>query len=135
MTCIQDLPHPDLCHILLLSLPPKYCDAAPRNTALTRSLTFPGATGPGGGRAESFRFSDNLLEGLHRADTVPCETQGRGFFGRADSIVYISRQGMTSLDLCLQLIPPGQGNQPRRQQSALAGLASPRNHRREAGSH
>ena len=68
-------------------------------------------------------------------NTVPCEARGRGFFRRADSFVYISRQGMTSLDLCLQLIPPGQGNQPRRRQPALAGLASPRNHRREAGGH
>ena len=41
--------------------------------------------------------------------TVPCEARVRGFFGRADSIVYISRQGMTSLDLCLQLIPPAAG--------------------------
>ena len=67
--------------------------------------------------------------------TVPCKARGRGFFSRADSFVYISRQGMTSLDLCLQLIPPGQGNQPRRQQPALAGLASPCYHRREAGGH
>ena len=40
-----------------------------------------------------------------------------------------------AFDLCLQLIPPGQGNQPRRQQPALAGLASPRDHLRESGGH
>ena len=68
-------------------------------------------------------------------DTVLCEAQGRGFFRRADSFFYISRYGMTSLDLCLQLIPPGQGNQPRRRQLALAGLASTRHLWREAGGH
>ena len=68
-------------------------------------------------------------------DTVLCKARGRGFFRCADSFVYISRQGMTSIDLCLKLIPPGQGNQPRRRQPALAGLASPRNHQREAGGH
>ena len=45
-------------------------------------------------------------------NTVPCGARGRGFFRRADSFAYISRQWMTSLDLCLQLIPSGQGNQP-----------------------
>ena len=64
-------------------------------------------------------------------DTVPYKVQGRGFFRRADSFAYISRQGMTSLDLCLQLIPPGQGNQPQRRQPALPGLTSPHDHRRE----
>ena len=64
--------------------------------------------------------------------TVPCGARGRGFFRRADSFVYISRQRMISLDLCL---PSGQGNQPRRRKPALAGLASPRHHRREAGGH
>ena len=44
----------------------------------------------------------------------------------------ISRQWMTSLDLCL---PSGQGSQPRRRQPALAGLASPRHHRREPKGH
>ena len=68
-------------------------------------------------------------------DTVPYKVQGRGFFRRADSFAYISRQGMTSLDLCLQLISPGQGNQWPRRQPALAGLASPRDHWREAGGH
>ena len=52
---------------------------------------------------------------------------GRGFFRRTSSFTYISRQGMTLLDFCLQLIPPGQGNQTRRRQPALAGLPSPRN--------
>ena len=73
--------------------------------------------------------------GWQIGSTVRCEARGRGFFCCADSLAYISRLGMTSLDLCLQLIPPGQGNQPRRRQPALAGLASPRNHRREAGGH
>ena len=41
--------------------------------------------------------------------TVPCKVLGRDCFRRAASITYISRQGMTSLDLCLQLIPSGQG--------------------------
>ena len=59
----------------------------------------------------------------------------RGFFRRADSFVYISQQGMTLLDLCLQLIPSGQGNQPRLRQPALAGLALPRHLQREAGGH
>ena len=41
---------------------------------------------------------------------------------RAGAPRLISRQWMTSLDLCL---PSGQGSQPRRRQPALAGLASP----------
>ena len=61
-----------------------------------------------------------------------CGARGRGFFRGANSFGYISRQWMTSLDLCL---PPGQGSQLRRRQPALAGLASPRHHRREAGGH
>ena len=68
-------------------------------------------------------FSSNWCE--HKGHTVPCKVLGRGFFHRAGSFAYISRQGMTSLELCLQLIPSGQGNQPRRQQPALAGYASP----------
>ena len=68
-----------------------------------------------------------------RLSTVPSKVWGRGFFRCAGSFPYISRQGMTSLDLCLQLIPSGQGNRPRRRQPALAGLASPRTHGREAG--
>ena len=65
--------------------------------------------------------------------TVSCKVLGRGFFRRAGSFPYISRQGMTSLDLCLQLIPSGQGNQPRCRQPALAGLGSPRYHRKGGG--
>ena len=67
--------------------------------------------------------------------TVSCKVWGRGFFRRADSFAFISRQGMTSLDLCLQLIPSGQRNPPRRQQPVLAGLASPHHLWREAGGH
>ena len=81
----------------------------------------------------NYNSSIDLLEGS--IFTVPCEVLGRGFFRLAGSFPYISRQGMTSLDLCLQLIPSGQGNQPWRRQPALAGLASPRDHRREAGGH
>ena len=40
------------------------------------------------------------------------KVQGRGIFRRAGSFTYISRKGMTSLYLCLQLIPSGQGDQP-----------------------
>ena len=57
------------------------------------------------------------------------------FFRRAGSFTYITRQGMTSLDLYLQLIPHGQGKQLRCRQPALDGLASPRDHRKEAGGH
>ena len=56
---------------------------------------------------------------------VPYEVRGRGFFRRAGSFPYISPQGMTSLDLCLQLIPSGQENQPRRRQRALVVLVWP----------
>ena len=35
-------------------------------------------------------------------------------FRHAGSFIFISRQGMISLDLCLQLIPSGQRNQPQR---------------------
>ena len=73
----------------------------------------------------------NLLMCKHGA----VRGSGQGLFRRADFFAYISRQGMTSLDLCFQLLPPGQGNQPRRRQPVLAGLASPRDHRREAGGH
>ena len=69
------------------------------------------------------------------SSTVPCKVLGKGFFRRADSFTYISCQGMTSLDLCLQLIRSGQGNQPRRRQPALVSLTSPRHHWREAGGH
>ena len=58
---------------------------------------------------------------IYLGHTVLCEGRVRGFFRRASSFPYISRQGMTSLDLCLQLIPPGQGNQPRHRQPT-AGL-------------
>jgi hypothetical protein len=58
-------------------------------------------------------------------NTVLCKVLGMGFFRHAGSFPSISRQGMTSLDLCLQLIPSGQGNQPRHRQPALAGLALP----------
>ena len=67
--------------------------------------------------------------------TVPCKVLGRGVFCCAGSFPYINSQRMTSLHLCLQLIPSGQGNQPRRRQPALGGLALPRHHQREAGVH
>ena len=57
--------------------------------------------------------------------TVPSKAWGRGFFRNADFFPYISCQGMTSLDLCLQLIPSGQGNQPRRSSRHQMALPLP----------
>ena len=59
----------------------------------------------------------------HTPFSLPC---------RAGAARLISRQWMTSLDLCL---PSGQGSQPWRRQPALAGLASPRHCRREPKGH
>ena len=68
--------------------------------------------------------------------TVPCKVLGRGFFRHAGSFIYISRQGMTSHDLCLQLITSGQENQPWRRQPNLWIVGTrfllPRHHLREA---
>ena len=82
------------------------------------SLVFPALATKG-----KLLFSSVELVKYSAPFSLPC---------RAGAARLISRQWMTSLDLCL---PSGQVSQPRRRQPALAGLASPRHRRREPKGH
>ena len=90
--------------------------SAPRPPMHFLHKTFPG-TSDKISHCAKFHSSSWLISWLPKSDL--CETTERS----------------PPLDLCLQLILSGQGNQPRPRQPALAGLASPRHHRREAGGH